>query len=81
MVNSNKNVRPDHSVTSMIPNGYMRSCAGRGAKAVESRLRHVCSFIFMYTTSVQQDPGGAPWGFPFDTHTTLTRTLAMPFYL
>ena len=29
---------------------------------------HVCSFVVMYTTSVQQGPGGAPWGFPVDTH-------------
>jgi len=28
-----------HAATSMMPNGYMQSCAGRGAKAVESRPR------------------------------------------
>ena len=32
-------VRSNHAAISMMPNGYMRSCAGRGAKAVESRLR------------------------------------------
>ena len=32
-------VRSYHAAISMMPNGYMRSCAGRGAKAVESRLR------------------------------------------
>ena len=35
-------VRLYHAATSMMPNGHMRSCAGRGAKATVESIISVC---------------------------------------